>query len=369
MNPQSVVSFWVLCLLFVSQQVTSSSPLLINDLGNCGLQLTHHMTRIDDLITYIMTKQRDEIDEVKFIALNNENDLKNQIEELQKIVINYVDPTGQKTRIQSKIEENLERQIENLKETYSREIKELNSEFSSIKKQLKEFQAQLSDQNHLLERYSLQLNQTEKRLPKGCNGLSSRIHTIKLDGIDPFPALCNRDIEGGDWIVIHKRFDGSENFKRTWTEYRNGFGNQTGEFFIGLEKLHRITNSETHELYVQMEYFNGSFKFANYDYFKIGNESTKYVLESVGKFIGTANNRMNYNLNQKYSTFDQNNDEDAIYNCAEDNGAWWHRHCSYVQLNGIYSKEDTDDWSSMSWEQGAITLKSAQMLIRPISNV
>ncbi|XP_046867870.1 ficolin-2-like [Drosophila willistoni] len=239
----------------------------------------------------------------------------------------------------------------------------------TARKKLEEYESKLTDSNHSLKRDSLQLNQTAKNLiefwekqPKpSCKGLSSGIHTIE---IDPISALCEGDLEGGGWIVIHKRFDGNVDFNRTWTEYRNGFGNKKEEFFIGLENLHRITKSQTNELYVQLEMQNGTLQFASYGNFRIGNETAKYKLESLGEFKGTAEDAMKYNLNGSFSTFDQDNDQWRIGNCAQRFGAWWYRHCTLINLNGKYSNREVNDGLSMSWTW--ISLKSVQMLIRPI---
>ena len=41
--------------------------------------------------------------------------------------------------------------------------------------------------------------------------------------------------------LFQRRQDGSEDFYRGWDDYVREFGNLTGEFWLGLEKIHRLT--------------------------------------------------------------------------------------------------------------------------------
>ncbi|XP_034489489.1 microfibril-associated glycoprotein 4-like isoform X2 [Drosophila innubila] len=120
--------------------------------------------------------------------------------------------------------------------------------------------------------------------------------------------------------------DGSVNFSRTWTEYKNGFGDLNGEFFMGLDKIHAITAERRQELLVLFEDFEGNKTFEKYDEFAIGNESQQYELHTLGKASGTAGDSLSYHRGRKFSTFDRDNDGLSDTNCAQlFTGAWWYR--------------------------------------------
>jgi len=56
-----------------------------------------------------------------------------------------------------------------------------------------------------------------------------------------------------NWIILMHRFDGSLNFNRNWIDYRNGFGDiGQGEFWLGNEKIHRLTNRFFYNLRVEV---------------------------------------------------------------------------------------------------------------------
>lgn len=129
------------------------------------------------------------------------------------------------------------------------------------------------------------------------------------------------------WTIIQRRFDGNVDFYRSWNEYRAGFGDINGEFFIGLEMLHNLTSSQHHELHIQLEDFENETRYAGYSDFLVGNADEQYKLKSLGNYTGTAGNALIYNLNQNFSTFDMDNDFNDE-NCAEDmHGAWWYKAC------------------------------------------
>ena len=108
---------------------------------------------------------------------------------------------------------------------------------------------------------------------------------INPDGSGIFGVFCDQRTAGGGWLVFQKRLDGSVGFYRGWTEYKRGFGSLSGEFWLGLDKIHRLTSSGKYKLRVDLEDFAGQNYSAEYDLFKVGSEGEKYQL-SAGSYSG-----------------------------------------------------------------------------------
>ena len=85
--------------------------------------------------------------------------------------------------------------------------------------------------------------------------------------------------------MFQKRIDGSENFYRGWNDYKNGFSNLNCEFWLGLDKIHRLSHSDSHKLRVDLEDTEGNTAYEEYDMFAITSERTKYQL-SLGTYSG-----------------------------------------------------------------------------------
>lgn len=189
---------------------------------------------------------------------------------------------------------------------------------------------------------------------------------------EPFYALCE-SIDKGGWTVILNRFDGSINFNRGWEEYKIGFGNLAGEFFIGMEKLHALTASNLNELEIVLVDFKNETRTAKYSSFAIAGEKEFYALHVLGGYSGNAGDSFSFQAGNKFSTFDNDNDGWVEGNCAQAHtGAWWHAACEMSNLFGQYLHGEVDpsqQFQGMYWNDfhGPLySLKSVQMKIRPI---
>ncbi|KAH8406651.1 hypothetical protein KR222_001575, partial [Zaprionus bogoriensis] len=110
------------------------------------------------------------------------------------------------------------------------------------------------------------------------------------------------------WIVIQQRIRGYENFRTDWATYRRGFGTFDGDFFLGLEKIHRLTRDQPQKLHIRMESFNGSSIWVAYDEFAISGEEDQYRLSKLHGFSGNTRDWLEYHKNSKFSTYDRDND-------------------------------------------------------------
>ena len=96
---------------------------------------------------------------------------------------------------------------------------------------------------------------------------------------------CDQKTNGGGWTVIQRRKDGSVNFYRGWNDYKVGFGDLKGEFWLGLEKIYRLTHQTRNRLRVELEETSGKVAYAEYDYFAVSSGRVNYKL-NLGSYSG-----------------------------------------------------------------------------------
>ena len=107
----------------------------------------------------------------------------------------------------------------------------------------------------------------------------------KVNGFSLSQVYCDQKTSGGGWTVFQKRQDGSVDFYRGWADYKNGFGDLKGEFWLGLDKINRLTHQTRNRLRVELQDTKGNKAYAEYDYFAVSSERAKYRL-SLGTYSG-----------------------------------------------------------------------------------
>ncbi|XP_053692334.1 ficolin-2-like [Sabethes cyaneus] len=194
-------------------------------------------------------------------------------------------------------------------------------------------------------------------------------YVLKLDSTDEgFLVLCESDYEGGRWVVIQHRFNGLVDFYRGWVEYKEGFGEFDSEFWLGNDKIYRLTAAEPREIHLLLTDWENNSTVAKYSSFRIGTESQKYVLTNLGTYSGTAGDSLPRELHPRFSTKDQDNDSVGAHCAQRFHGAWWYKTCHVSCLNGKYVKGTTSEYATSmcwnTWKGYYYGLKSSKILVR-----
>ncbi|XP_064179409.1 microfibril-associated glycoprotein 4-like [Anguilla rostrata] len=230
----------------------------------------------------------------------------------------------------------------------------------------------------------------QAQLPEDCHDVykngstQSGLYTIYPPESTPVEVYCDMDCEDkedkGGWTVIQSRSDGNLNFHRPWDQYKSGFGNISGEHWLGLENIFAITWQKKYRLRVDMEDFEGGTVHAEYSSFSLDPESDGYRL-NLGDYIdGGAGDSLSTQRGMRFATFDK--DLDGYYNYYPyyyyyynyygiHSGGFWFSYYDQANPNGLYL------WGSNSiyqmgviwntWKGPYYSLKAITMKIRPVS--
>ncbi|XP_016100313.1 microfibril-associated glycoprotein 4-like [Sinocyclocheilus grahami] len=136
--------------------------------------------------------------------------------------------------------------------------------------------------------------------------------------------------------------------------------------------MYQLTRNNKYMLRVDLEDFEGRKGFALYSSFSVGCECAGYQLHVSGFTDGGAGDSLSGHNDQKFSTFDK--DQDSYEkNCAKLYlGAFWYAACHYANPNGAYlwGEDPTHHaigvvWSA--WKNYAVSMKSISMKIKYVS--
>ena len=184
----------------------------------------------------------------------------------------------------------------------------------------------------------------------------SGVYTVNPTNRSSFDVYCDMKTDGGGWTVFHKRFNGFVGFYRGWEEYKNGFGDVRGEFWLGNEKIHQLTEIPS-QLRVEINTTSPGYKYAKYSNFTVTNEASNYTL-FIGFYSGTAGDMLTYHNEMAFTTKDRDNDKQKSYNRAVNyRGAWWFKACLNSNLNGNYGDSSYYQWN---W-----SLLGSEMKLKP----
>ncbi|XP_022094717.1 fibrinogen-like protein 1 [Acanthaster planci] len=201
----------------------------------------------------------------------------------------------------------------------------------------------------------------------------SGVYTITPPGLEPMEVYCDMVTDGGGWTVVQRRQDGTVNFDRVFEDYRQGFGDRAGEFWLGNTALRGLTeDTDNVQLRIDMWDWEDNYRYATYNGFRVS--GSDFTLSFIsGSYDGTAGDSLSYHNGMGFTTRDHDVDRASGGNCGVWlYSGWWFDLCHRANLNGRYKNEldattgmEQDQgiqW--MAWKGNQYSLKKAEMKLR-----
>jgi len=140
-------------------------------------------------------------------------------------------------------------------------------------------------------------------------------------------------------LLIQQKVNGSNAFNRSWAEFKVGFNDSDGNYWLGNELLSQLTVNHRYKLRFDIQ--SGNWYYAEYSTFRVLSEAYNYEL--VGSvYLGNLYDALTqYHNGMQFTTYDRDNDQQSGGNCAVQNGGgFWYNNCGKCFVNGagIYFK-------------------------------
>ena len=155
-------------------------------------------------------------------------------------------------------------------------------------------------------------------------------------------------------LLIQQHINGSNAFNRSWEEFKVGFNDSAGNFWVGNELLHQLTKNGRYKLRFDLQTFSTyqasySWRWVEHGTFVVSNEASKYLIH-IGPYAGHYIDRFHYHNGARFTTYDNDNDGNATTNCAVATGGgfWWKNTCQGCGVNTPYGSIGDFRWHTAS---------------------
>ncbi|XP_017020369.1 fibrinogen-like protein 1 [Drosophila kikkawai] len=340
---------------------------LLKDNTAQSLKITNcdqHKAKIDELIADI------EILECKLKSRNEKiSELEDRMEENE---INLIEKDEQIANLESQIKVSLD-----TTQKYENDLKDKDVQIAKLESQAKADAAKIKNLENNLSRYTLQIHSSDdnsnSRVYLNCTKLPL-IQFVKLPNGSRFAAVFEDLPKAGPgWMLIQRRIDGSvELFGDSGSNYNEGFGDLSREFWLGSKKLNELTTNQRYELYIELVDFDNATAYARYDNFVVGSHAEDYTLTSLGQYSGNAGDCLRRGVSCKFLWQRQEHNgytRQCNSQSINERIGWWNNtDCNlngkYYNCKTILKSVDGIWWGLWNMNQRH-SLKSCKMLIRP----
>jgi len=139
-------------------------------------------------------------------------------------------------------------------------------------------------------------------------------------------------------LLIQQNVDGSNFFNRSWAEFKVGFGDPSGNYWLGNELLSQLTANNSYKLKFDLQSLNNdNWYYAEYSTFRVGllTEADNYKLQVAGYSGNASYDAFGRHNGRMFSTYDRDNDLISSGHCAAywGGGFWYGRACCLCNVN------------------------------------
>jgi len=136
-------------------------------------------------------------------------------------------------------------------------------------------------------------------------------------------------------LLIQQKVNGSNFFNRSWAEFKVGFNDSSGNYWLGNELLSQVTLNGYYKVRIDIDTGRTSWYHAEYSTFRVLSEAQNYTLLVFGYSGNWQDALTTYHNGMKFTTHDRDNDLLSSGNCAVQNGGgFWYNDCGRCFVNG-----------------------------------
>jgi len=138
--------------------------------------------------------------------------------------------------------------------------------------------------------------------------------------------------------MIQRNINGSNAFNRSWAEYKDGFNDSRGNYWLGNDLLSQLTLTGRYKLrFDQQSRSNSNWYYAEYSLFVVLSESSNYTLHVSGYKGNAGRDSFSHHNGMKFSTLDRDNDQGSGNCAALRGGGFWYKYCCQCCVNSNYN--------------------------------
>jgi len=152
-------------------------------------------------------------------------------------------------------------------------------------------------------------------------------------------------------LLVQQNVDESDFYNRSWEEFKVGFNDSRGNYWLGNELLHQLTVKNPYKLRFDLQDRNYSWYYGEYSAFVLYSEALGYKMVVSG-YSGNAGDAFSFTTNWKFTTYDRDNDR-WMYSRANDNcavycggGFWYNHYCARADVNTARGRGANFRWSA-----------------------